>query len=148
MRSVRMMGLAQTDAVDRVDAGSLIAPRPVVKTRHALIALALAVACLAFGTVLQSNRGGTSRVIAAGALAHSYRQEGLLSVPAGAQGAVSAALGRDSHAYWVTAAGDAYRAVSPGQQLAMRFTHSGVSVTSSHALLGLALREIGHGTRL
>ena len=121
-------------------------PARAVKVRHALVALA--VACLTLGIVLQPNGSGAGRAVTAGALARSYQQEGLLSLPAAAQGPVSAALGKDSLPYRVTAAADGYRAASPGQRLTLRFTRSGVSVRSGRGQMGLALREIGYGTRL
>jgi hypothetical protein len=127
-------------------AGPLMAPRPAVKALLALVALA--VGCFALGIALRDNPGSAGRSAVARAPAHSYRQEGLLSLPAGARAPVSAALGEDSPAYRVTAAAGGYRAHSSAQRLALRFTRAGVSVSFRHARLGLALRDIGYGNRL
>ena len=126
--------------------GSLIAPRPAAQ-RHALVALA--VACLVLSIVLQPIRSGTGRAVTAGALAgNSPKRRASFAPPAAARGPVSAALGKDSPAYRVTAAASGYRAASPGQRLTLGFTRSGVSVRTGQGRLGLALREIGYGTRL
>jgi hypothetical protein len=129
-------------------AGPLTAHRPAVRPRHALLALVVALAALALGIALRENPGTAGRSAVARTPAHSYRQEGMLSLPADAQAPVSAALGEDSPAYRVTPTAGGYRAHSPAQRLALRFTRSGVSVKSHHGLLGLALREIGYGNRL
>jgi hypothetical protein len=129
-------------------AGPLIASRPGFKSRHLLAAFGVALACLALGIALRENQGTAGRSAGAGALAHSYRQEGMLSLPAGAQAPVSAALGEDSPAYRVTAAAGGYRAHNPGQRLALRFTRAGVSVRLRRTQLRLALRDVGYGDRL
>jgi hypothetical protein len=129
-------------------AGPLMARRPAVKARHLFAALGVALVCLALGLVLRDSPGSAGRSAVARALAHSYRQQGTLSLPAGARAPVSAALGEDSPAYRVTPAAGGYGAHSPAQRLALRFTRSGVSVTSHHGSFGLALREIGRGSRL
>jgi hypothetical protein len=124
----------------------LIAFRPAARAR--LILALLVLVGVVWGILLRDNPGSAPRSVAAGAADHHFGQEGLLSLPAAARGAVSAGLGKDARAYSVTAGAGAYHAASPGQRLALRFTRTEVSVASHHGSLGLALREIGHGNRL
>src|SRR5262249_50796253 len=55
---------------------------------------------------------------------------GLASLPAAAQGAVSAALGAGSPAYRVSPSGGEFQAQSTPQRLHIRFGSSGVSLSS------------------
>ena len=112
-------------------------------------ALVLIVVCLlVLGAVRHQGIGGSRRPTVSGVLAGAYHQEGLLSLPAAARGPVSAALGGNATAYRVASTPGGLRAVSPAERLVVRFTHSGVSVTSGHGQLGLALRGVGFGSRL
>jgi hypothetical protein len=113
-----------------------------------LILAVLVTGCLLGTMVVGATPGSASPSTGALAIAHRDVQDGLLSLPAAARGPVSASLGRDSAAYRLAAAADGYRAVSPGQRLALRFTSAGVSVTSHLGSFGLVLREIGHGATL
>ena len=130
----------------RTLAAPSLASRPAARTR--LLLAVLVTGCLVGGMLVGESPSSASPTTRALAPTHSVSQEGLLSLPAAAQGPVSASLGRDNVAYRLTPAADGYRAVSPRQKLALRFTASGVSVTSHHGSFGLALREIGHGSTL
>jgi hypothetical protein len=69
---------------------------------------------------------------------------GLTSLPAAAQGPVSAALGRDDPAYRVAG----LRAVNPAQHLHVKFSSHGVAVAAGAARLGLTLTAYGYASAL
>jgi trimeric autotransporter adhesin len=69
---------------------------------------------------------------------------GLTSLPAAAQGPVSAALGRHDPAYRVAG----LRAVNPAQRLHVQFSRHGVAVAAGAARLGLTLTAYGYASAL
>ncbi len=79
---------------------------------------------------------------------HAFARQSLLSLPALAQGPVSAALGADAPAYRVHDSKGALWAASPTAHLRSSFTSSGVSVSSGRARLGMRLEGVGFGSRL
>jgi hypothetical protein len=115
----------------------------------ALAALSLALAASLYEGLPGSGSARPGAAPAAG-LAGSQRLSGvgLLSLPASAQGSVSAALGGDSAAYRVSGAGAAFSAASPAQHLRSSFTHSGVTVRAGATRVGLSLDGIGYGASL
>ena len=78
----------------------------------------------------------------AGAGRAPVARHGLLSLPAAAQGPISAALGADARAYRVRG----LQAVNPAQRLGVAFTRRGVTVASGRARLGLALSAYGYAS--
>jgi hypothetical protein len=126
--------------------GRSTATHRAMTLRRALVVVL--VALLAIGVVLHKGIGGSRRPVVSGVRAGAYHQEGLLSLPAAAQGPVSAALGGSSNAYRVVSAAGGFHAASPAQHLSLSFTANGVSVSSGVAQLGLALRGVGYGNRL
>jgi FG-GAP repeat len=72
-------------------------------------------------------------------VARAGAQRGLASLPAGAWGPVSAALGRDDPGYRVLR----LAAFNPAQRLSLRFTAAGVVVGSGRAVARLGLRAVG-----
>jgi hypothetical protein len=89
-----------------------------------------------------------SRVAPAPAHRSSFRSQGLLRLPAGARGPISAALGADATAYFVHAHGGALRLANPAQRLDGAFTTGGATVSSGSLRLGLALDGVGYGSAL
>jgi len=80
---------------------------------------------------------------------HRADAHGLLSLPPAAQGAVSAALGRDDPADQARAAAGGLSLRNAGQRLVARFGDSGtVQVSSGDARLGLSLVGYGYGGAL
>jgi hypothetical protein len=75
-------------------------------------------------------------------------QLGLSSLPAAAQGPVSAALGRDDSRYWLHAAAGRFHAENPQNALAANFTRQGIEISTKAARWGLALRGYGYGNAL
>lgn len=75
---------------------------------------------------------------------HAARR-GLSSIPAAAQGSVSAALGRDDSRYWLHGAAGSFHAANSQHALAANFTRQGVEIRSNTARWGLALRGYGYG---
>jgi len=73
---------------------------------------------------------------------------GLASLPAAAQGPVSAALGARRPAYRVRSSAGLLLASSPAQRLGARFQSSGAELRSGAIELGLGLRAIGYGKSL
>jgi FG-GAP repeat len=69
---------------------------------------------------------------------------GLLSLPAAAQGPVSAALGRDQAAYHIRG----LVAHNPAQRLAARFGRSGVAITAGRTRFAVALTAFGRADAL
>jgi hypothetical protein len=120
--------------------------------RHGLPALrnfaigALAALCLlaALLAVLTGDQSAISTV----PRPHAFARQGLLTLPALAQGPVSAALGNDTPAYRIHDSQGALWASSPAARLRSSFTSSGVSIRSGHAELGLRLEGVGFGSTL
>jgi hypothetical protein len=73
---------------------------------------------------------------------------GLASLPAAAQGPVSAALGAQRPAYRVRSSAGLLLASSPAQRLGAHFQSSGAELRSGAIELGLGLRAIGYGNSL
>ena len=67
-----------------------------------------------------------------------------MSLPAAAQGPVSAALGRDERAYRVAG----LHALNPAQRLRIGFSPAGVTVASGEARLGITLSAYGYASAL
>jgi hypothetical protein len=100
----------------------------------ACLALLASLGCVA---VLAALPGGTTGQT-------TTARQGLESLPLGAQGQVSAALGHDEPAYRVTA----LQAVNPAQHLRAGFSRRGVTVASGKARLGMALSAYGYANAL
>jgi hypothetical protein len=77
-----------------------------------------------------------------------FRRDGLLSLPAAAQGPVSAALGADQGTYRVGVSRGGFVAATPAQRLHSTFTRSGVLVASAGVRVGLSLAAVGLGDSL
>jgi trimeric autotransporter adhesin len=75
-------------------------------------------------------------------------QSGLSSLPAAAQGSISAALGKDDSRYWPHAAAGSLHAKNPQHALAANFTRHGVEISSNAARWDFALRGYGYGNDL
>ena len=99
-----------------------------------LVGVAAALGCVA---TLVTLLGGT-------AVHAPTTRHGLTSLPAGAQGPVSAALGQDEPAYRVTA----LQALNPAQHLRAGFSRGGVTVASGKARLGMTLSAYGYAGAL
>ncbi|HEV7584410.1 MAG TPA: IPT/TIG domain-containing protein [Solirubrobacteraceae bacterium] len=114
--------------------------RAVVPWRAALLAAVLSVSLsLALVALLA---GGHAAPLG------SSSHDGLASLPAAAQGPVSATLGREGSSYRVHAAPGGFAAASAGQRLGSRFGLTGVEVRSGSATVGLSLGAIGYGDAL
>jgi hypothetical protein len=70
------------------------------------------------------------------------------TLPSGAQGAVSAALGAADPAYGLLAADRGFTGRNPAQRLALAFTSSGALFSSGRTLVRLALQGVGYGNAL
>jgi hypothetical protein len=73
---------------------------------------------------------------------------GLLTLPATAQGPVSAALGADVPTYTVHRSAAGFGALNAGQRLRESFTSAGASVSAAATRVGLSLRSVGFGSSL
>ncbi len=71
-------------------------------------------------------------------------RHGLTSLPAAAQGPISAALGRDEPTYHLTG----FQAVNPAQRLRAGFSRGGVTVAAGAARLGITLSAYGYASAL
>jgi FG-GAP repeat len=105
---------------------------------------AIAFACLALGVLLHQGLSSPSRPVASGVGAHATSRAGLSSLPATAQGPVSAALGHDQAAYRLAG----LVAHNPAQRLSARFGRSGVAVAAGSARFAIALKAFGRGDAL
>ena len=79
-------------------------------------------------------------------LASLCAQAQVTSLPAGAQSAISSALGRDGDSYKVSMHDGYLRALNAQQHLSAGFQTSGVQVRSGSAHWGMALEGYGYGT--
>lgn len=115
----------------------------------AVAVLSLALAAALYESLPGSGSAQTGAAPAAG-LARSQRPSGfgLVSLPATAQGSVSATLGAETAAYRVSGAGGAFNAASPAQRLSSSFTDSGVTVRTGTTRVALRLSGIGYGSSL
>jgi hypothetical protein len=80
--------------------------------------------------------------------AAEQRDSGLSSLPAAAQSAVSAALGREDALYHPTKVVGGLEATNPAQQLSTYFGVNGVDFRCSSSHFRLALRSYGYGNAL
>ena len=78
----------------------------------------------------------------AGSSPRAAGREGLLGLPAAAQGPISAALGRQDPAYRMVG----LAADNPAQRLSARFARAGVTITAGSARVGIALRAVGRAS--
>jgi len=122
--------------------------------RLALVAVALL--SLALGAALQGG-ARSRRVSALPTRLHASsrlqargesRRKGLASLPLGAQGPVSEALGADSPAYRIGAGDAGLLGANPGQHFSTLFDRSGVSVRSGSTRVRLSFQSIGFGAAL
>jgi hypothetical protein len=114
--------------------------RAVIPLRAALLAASLSLLLsLALIELLAGGHAASSPAAA---------RDGLASLPAAAQGPVSAALGREGSSYRVHVARGGFEAVSAGQRLHSHFTSGGVQLSSGAASVGLGLGAIGYGEAL
>jgi FG-GAP repeat/Abnormal spindle-like microcephaly-assoc'd, ASPM-SPD-2-Hydin len=73
---------------------------------------------------------------------------GLSSLSSGAQGPISAALGKDDSAYWIHAIAGGLRGENPRQALTTDFTKQGAEVRSHDLRWSLEARSFGYGDAL
>jgi FG-GAP repeat/Abnormal spindle-like microcephaly-assoc'd, ASPM-SPD-2-Hydin len=73
---------------------------------------------------------------------------GLSSLPADAQGPISAALGKDDTNYWVHPSAKGFGGENPKQALQAEFTRQGAEVSSLNLRWGLETRAYGYGDAL
>ncbi len=120
---------------------------------HALLAAALL--ALGLGGVLfeglSSQRSSVAPSLHPSRALHPGRtqhQLGLSSLPAAAQGPISAALGAEDPAYRVRPSSAGFAASNTAQRFSLRFDRSGVSLSSGATHVGLSLRAVGYGSSL
>ncbi len=118
--------------------------RPTARATLLFAAVAVLAAVLLWGL----NTGSGSSRVARTAVARPPAGDALRSVPAGALGPVSAALGAGDGRYLVRNAAGGLSASNPAQQLHSLFTATGVSVSSSRARVRLDLHAVGYGSSL
>ncbi len=78
----------------------------------------------------------------------AQERKGLSTLPLGAQGPISQALGAENPAYRIGAFKGGFAASSPAQRLSSRFARSGVALSSGGTHVGLSLRAVGYGSSL
>ena len=133
------------------------APAPITTVpRRAVMAAALLSVLL--GVALWQGLAGRHSAVAPAARFHAtshlrtraseQKKKGLSTLPATAQGPISAALGAENPAYRVTASGGALRAATPAQHFSTSFDRSGLTLSSGAAHVGLSLRAMGYGASL
>jgi hypothetical protein len=83
-------------------------------------------------------------VLSGSAAQHAAGARGLTSLPAAAQGPISAALGRGAPAYRVVG----LRAGNPSQRLRVDFSRGGVAIVSGGARFHIALASYGYSSAL
>jgi hypothetical protein len=134
---------------DHPSVGPLAAPMPgVPRTRHLGPAIAgavltcLAAAFVSFGPGPRAVPAVRVRAAAGGR--HHLASATLLRLPAAARGPISAALGSGEAAYRVSG----LRALNPAQQMRLRFSPNGVTLSSGATHLALALAGVGRGDTL
>ena len=111
-----------------------------------LLAAALLVLTLAASVYVGLPRQSRSHARASAARGSTHAS--LLTLPATAQGPVSAAVGRADPRFRVRAAGAVLSAWSPAQRLRSQFSRSSVSVSAGSARLSMRLAAIGYGSAL
>ena len=126
-------------------------------TRHMRVCYSIAV--FVFVAFLAGASAQPTHTMAAGRPSHVLRKSvassetaaaprGLSSLPAAAQGPISAALGRDDSRYWSHATARGFHAENPQHALAADFTSEGVEVRSKTARWSFGLRGYGYGESL
>jgi hypothetical protein len=115
----------------------------MVLARPVLAAAQVGAAALGCAAALGSAAALVAMPGAAVGLATTARH-GLTSLPAAAQGPISAALGRDEPAYDLTG----FQAVNPAQRLRAGFSRGGVTVAAGGARLGMTLSAYGYASAL
>jgi FG-GAP repeat/Abnormal spindle-like microcephaly-assoc'd, ASPM-SPD-2-Hydin len=93
-----------------------------------------------------ANVASPSKLASASSTANSAT--GLSSLPAGAQGPISAALGKDNSAYWIHPSAEGFGGKNPQQGLVVEFTRCGAEVRSQNLRWGLEMRNYGYGDSL
>jgi hypothetical protein len=73
---------------------------------------------------------------------------GLSSLPADAQGPISARLGKDDPGYWVHRSAEGFHGENPRQALVAEFAQQGAEVHSHNLFWGLEARGYGYGDAL
>ncbi len=124
--------------------------RPWGPVRLGLLASCAALlAAIAAGVSLETAGGRSGRPATRAVQRHRRpAHAGLFTLPARAQGAVSAALGSGSSAYRVAATRAGFRASNPAQRLQLSFAPGGVQISSEGLQLGLRLSAAGYGSAL
>ena len=106
---------------------SAVLPRwPVISVRRLVVAGLVLIVAAAVGRDYPAARSAATAPV---------RATSSVSLPATAQGPISAALGRYDRAYWIRGA----RAVNPDQSLRLQFSSSGVTVASGRGYLRLGV---------
>jgi hypothetical protein len=139
---------SQQVAMDRSPARQARAVRGSAARRALLVS---AVLSALLGALLLARFEAAREAPGARGAAATNAARAITSLPAAAQGAVSARLGAESPSYRVAGGGDALVAGNRAQRIAARFTSSGVTFTSGALRVGLALDGVafrgGHGSR-
>jgi hypothetical protein len=110
--------------------------------------VAAALLSLTLGAALSERLAGERSSVLSGVRSGASSHRGLSSLPSSAQGPISGVLGAGDPAYRISAVGGGLRAVSPVQRLRVRFSRSGVLLSSGTMRLGLSLRAVGYGASL
>ena len=103
--------------------------------------VALAVMVLAGTTSAQAQISAVSK-------ASPNPASGLSGLPANAQGAISAALGKDDPGYWVRPRAAGWHAENPRHALVAHFTRQGAEVRSDNLGWQIETRALGYGSDL
>ena len=114
--------------------------------KRASIVLALCGAAVASSAASQSSTGTSSSGRPSSGKASSGKGgAGLSSLPADAQGPISAALGKDDPGYWVHRSAAGFHGENLRQGLVTEFTREGVEVRTHNLRWGLVTRGYGYG---
>ncbi len=138
---------AAIDALIPARKGSSLRRRWLVLALLAAVGTIAAIALPSHGSLLTRAGSFPTRQRVPGGLAagaHARESSGLLSLPAAADGPISAALGRDEAAYRVRG----LVARNPGQHLSARFGRSGVVIKTGSVRFEVALQGFGRGVAL
>jgi trimeric autotransporter adhesin len=95
-----------------------------------------------------ANRGTLAAASTENTLPAEKAAASLSSLPAGAQGPISAALGKDDSGYWLRQNGEGFRGENQRQALSMVFTKQGTEINSHNQRWALETRAYGYGTAL
>jgi hypothetical protein len=115
------------------------------KTFWSFLALALApLAALCLPAVAQS----TQQITPTSAPSTSQSASGLSSLPASAQGPISAALGKHDSSYWVHPGAQGFRGENSRHTLTADFTKQGPEIRSRNLRWSLETRAYGYGNAL